>query len=61
MRRTPGKNTCAREWELDEAPVEADLVYWLEHVVHWHALLVAVITALAIGYIFFNQDAVLAR
>lgn len=35
-------------------PLEPDLAYWLHHVVHWHALLLAIIVVLVFGQVFFN-------
>lgn len=32
---------------------EPDLGYWLEHIVHWHALLVALIAFVTVNYINF--------
>lgn len=32
------------------------LEFWLEHVVHWHLLLVAVVAVLSFGYLFFSQQ-----
>ena len=42
------------------SPIETDWEYWIIHVVHWHALLVAIIVVLSFGYFFFNQNRVLA-
>jgi hypothetical protein len=40
-------------FKLEDRP-EEDLKYWLIHVVHWHAFLVAVIAVLTIGNTYFN-------
>ncbi|MBU1032781.1 MAG: hypothetical protein ABII13_03095 [Patescibacteria group bacterium] len=41
---------------VDEAHkrVEPDLSFWLEHVVHWHILLLVLIFALSFGSILFS-------
>jgi hypothetical protein len=36
----------------EHGPVEPDLLYWLEHIAHWHALLVAVIMIISFVYVF---------
>lgn len=46
------KRPTAEEILADHAPVETDFLYWLEHVAHWHALLVAVVMVLSLMYIF---------
>lgn len=35
----------------EDAPVQRDARYWLIHALHWHALLVAAIAVLMIGYV----------
>lgn len=39
-----------RELERESKIVEPDLKYWLHHVLHWHALLLATCAILALGY-----------
>jgi len=38
----------------EEPSVERDIQYWLIHVLHWHALLLAVIGILVIGVTSFG-------
>lgn len=40
--------------------VETDLAYWLEHVAHWHALLIAVVMVLSLVYLLSNGSTVYA-
>lgn len=40
---------------IEDKPVETDLRYWLIHVLHWHALLFAVIAFFVVGMTFFNK------
>ncbi|MFA5935662.1 MAG: hypothetical protein WC787_02310 [Patescibacteria group bacterium] len=44
----------------DDHRVEPNLVYWLEHVAHWHALLFAVIVVISLAYVFSGGEAVWA-
>jgi len=45
----------------EELYVEPDLAYWLEHVVHWHALLVALILVVSLAYVFAGGSFAWAR
>lgn len=61
MVRMKMRRRAARLLVLDgHRPVGTDWKYWAEHVVHWHAVLVAIVAVLAVGYLFFNQRFVLA-
>jgi len=44
----------------DHHRVEPDLLYWLEHVAHWHALLFAVVAVVSLLYVFSSSSPVLA-
>ncbi|MEO5928180.1 MAG: hypothetical protein ABIO72_05655 [Patescibacteria group bacterium] len=44
----------------EHGPVETDLLYWLEHVAHWHALLVAVVMVVSLMYVFGSGSIVRA-
>jgi len=44
----------------DHHRVEPDLLYWLEHVAHWHALLFAVVAAVSLLYVFSSGSPALA-
>jgi len=37
-------------------PVERNFFYWLEHVVHWHLLLFALIAIITFAYLLFDQS-----
>lgn len=52
------KRTANRFNTDDHTPVETGFAYWLEHVVHWYALLAAVIAVLAVGCILFGGASV---
>lgn len=39
-----------RELDRELKPVEADFGFWLQHVLHWHALFLVVCAVLALGY-----------
>ncbi len=34
----------------EDEPVKTDLKYWAIHALHWHALLLAIVAFLAVGY-----------
>ena len=40
-----------------DAPVERDIFFWLEHIVHWHLLLFALIMMFTFAYLFLNREA----
>jgi hypothetical protein len=48
------KKSRLEQLEEEHLPVEPDLAFWLHHVVHWHALLLAVIAVLVFGQVFFS-------
>lgn len=52
-RRKKTKRPDMRVRFRDDPPVETDLRFWLEHVLHWHALLFAVTSLFYIGYVLF--------
>ena len=38
------------------APVERDIFYWLEHIVHWHLALFSLIMVFTFAYLFLNNN-----
>jgi hypothetical protein len=59
MAKKVSKTKVAKRFKLDDhMAVETGLVYWLEHVVHWYALLAAVVAVLAVGYALFGGPSV---
>ncbi|MFH1973609.1 MAG: hypothetical protein ABIK13_03340 [Patescibacteria group bacterium] len=57
------KGTIQRRHSIDDIsrhfePVEVGWSYWLEHVVHWYALLGAVVAILVVGLSAFGHGAV---
>ena len=38
------------------APVQKDVWYWVEHVVHWHILLFVLILMIGFLYVFFDHN-----
>lgn len=39
------------------ANIEKDFTYWMEHVVHWHLALLAIVAVLLFSYLLFDPSA----
>lgn len=48
------KNLIEEHLEL-HGPAKNDLAFWIEHVVHWHLLLVAVIGVIVTGVVLTTR------
>ncbi len=56
----PRRNSRKTKYKTLHDPIETNLEYWMIHIVHWHALLFAMIVVVSIGYLFFNKQHALA-
>lgn len=60
MARERHRRTLVGELLQEFEKTEPDFAYWIELVVHWHALLFAVVTVLSIGYLLFSKQHAMA-
>ncbi|MBI5654188.1 hypothetical protein HZC53_00825 [Candidatus Uhrbacteria bacterium] len=53
--RQVGRSRRLTQFDNDHAPVQTDWKFWALHALHWHALLLAVVTILYMGYTGFGN------
>jgi hypothetical protein len=57
MRRLSKFKKHKAKVDARHAPLERDLHYWIEHVVHWHLAFMAIALVLLFTYLLFDPHA----